>query len=253
MDNKPLANKVAIVTGAGRNIGRAIALMLADAGAKVGVNVRASRDEGQAVVDEIIARGGEAVLVAADVTNRTEVDAMVSAVADRFGRIDILVNNAAIRHETAFGEMSYTDWRGAQAVCVDGAFHCTQAALPLLRASGAGAVINIGGLTAQTGASKRAHVVTAKAALGGLTRALAHELAEFNITVNCVSPGMVDTERKQDSATARPDHHAKHKPLLGRRGHPDEIAASVLWLAGPGGRFTTGQTLHVNGGAYLGS
>jgi 3-oxoacyl-[acyl-carrier protein] reductase len=253
MDSMPLKGKVAIVTGAGRNIGRAIALMLADAGARVAVNVRASRDEGQAVVDEITARGGEALLVTADVTDRSKVDAMISAVVDRFGRIDVLVNNAAIRHETAFGDMTYADWRSAQAVCVDGAFHCTQAALPLLRASGAGAVINIGGLTAQTGAAKRAHVVTAKAALGGLTRALAHELAEFNITVNCVSPGMVDTERKQGSATAKPDHHAKHKPLLGRRGHPDEIAASVLWLAGPGGRFTTGQTLHVNGGAYLGS
>jgi 3-oxoacyl-[acyl-carrier protein] reductase len=125
--------------------------------------------------------------------------------------------------------------------------------LPLLRDSGAGAVIQIGGLTAQTGASNRAHVVTAKAALGGLTRALAHELAEFGITVNCVAPGMVDTVRKGASATAEPEHHAIHKPLLGRRGRPDEIASAVVWLAGPGGRFVTGQTLHVNGGAYLGS
>ncbi len=253
MDSKPLKGKVALVTGAGRNIGRAIALMLSDAGAKVAVNVRSSREEGEAVVAEINARGGEALLSMADVTDRAAVDAMVGAITKRFGRIDILVNNAAVRHEAHFGEMSFADWRSAQAVCLDGAFHCTQAALALLRESGSGAVINIGGLTAQTGAAKRVHVVTAKAALGGFTRALAHELAEFNITVNCVSPGMVDTERKQGSATAKPDHHAKHKPLLGRRGHPDEIAASVLWLAGPGGRFTTGQTIHINGGAYLGS
>lgn len=252
MDSAPLKGKVALVTGAGRNIGRAIALALADAGAMVAVNVRASRAEGQAVVDEITARGGAALLLLADVTQRAEVAAMVDAITQRCGRLDILVNNAAIRHEAAFADMSFADWRAAQAVCVDGAFHCTQAALSMLRDSGAGAVINIGGLTAQTGAARRAHVVTAKAALGGLTRALAHELAEFNITVNCVSPGMVDTERKQGSATAKPDHHAKHKPLLGRRGHPDEIAASVLWLAGPGGRFTTGQTIHINGGAYLG-
>jgi 3-oxoacyl-[acyl-carrier protein] reductase len=252
MDNTPLKGKVALVTGAGRNIGRAIALALADAGAKVVVNVRASRDEGQAVVDEIAARGGDAMLVTADVTQRAEVDAMIAAVSKRFGRLDIIVNNAAIRHDAAFADLPYADWRATQAVCVDGAFHCTQAALPSLRDSGAGAVINIGGMTAHTGASMRAHVVTAKAALGGLTRALAHELAEFGITVNCVSPGMVDTLRKHASATAQPKHHADHEPLLRRRGSVDEIASVVVWLAGPGGRFTTGQTLHINGGAYLG-
>jgi 3-oxoacyl-[acyl-carrier protein] reductase len=251
MNSTPLEGRVALVTGAGRNIGRAIALALADAGAKVAVNVRASRDEGQSVVDEIAARG-DALLVVADVTQRADVDTMIAAISKRFGRLDIVVNNAAIRRETAFADMPYADWRAAQAVCVDGAFHCTQAALPLLRDSGAGAVINIGGMTAQTGASMRAHVVTAKAALGGLTRALAHELAEFGITVNCVSPGMVDTLRLRASATIKPEHHADHKPLLGRRGRPDEIASAVVWLAGPGARFTTGQTLHINGGAYLG-
>jgi 3-oxoacyl-[acyl-carrier protein] reductase len=252
MNSTPLEAKVALVTGASRNIGRAIALALADAGAKVAVNVRASRDEGQAVVDEIAARGGDALLVTADVTQRADVDAMIEVIAKHFGRLDIVVNNAAVRHDAAFADLSYVDWRAAQAVCVDGAFHCTQAALPLLRHSGGGTVINIGGLTAYTGASKRAHVVTAKAALGGLTRALAHEFAEFGITVNCVSPGMVDTVRNASSATAKPEHHGSHRPLLGRRGHPDEIASAVVWLAGPGGRFTTGQTLHINGGAYLG-
>ncbi len=252
MDSAPLKGKVALVTGAGRNIGRAIALALADAGAKVAVNVRASRDEGQAVVDEIAASGGDALLAVADVTQRADVDAMIVAIAKRFGGLDIVVNNAAIRHEVAFADLPYADWRAAQAVCVDGAFHCTQAALPLLRVSGAGSVINIGGLTAHTGASKRAHVVTAKAALGGLTRALAHELAEFGITVNCVSPGMMDTVRKAASATPAPAHHADRQPLLGRRGRPGEIGSAVVWLAGPGGRFITGQTLHINGGAYLG-
>jgi 3-oxoacyl-[acyl-carrier protein] reductase len=251
MDIHPLEGRVALVTGAGRNIGRAIALALADAGAKVCVNVKTSRDEGQSVADEIGAAGGEAMMIAADVTERAEVDAMIADIAQRFGRLDILVNNAAIRHERAFAELSYADWRAAQAVCVDGAFHCTQAALPHLRASGSGAVINIGGLTAHTGAANRAHVVTAKAALGGLTRALAHELAEFGITVNCVSPGMMDTVRKASSAEAQPSHHAGRKTLLGRRGRPEEIGSAAVWLAGPGGRFTTGQTLHINGGAYL--
>jgi len=252
MDIKPLAGRVALVTGAGRNIGRAIAIALADAGAHVAVNVRASVDEGQSVVDEIAARGGEALLVAADVTQRSQVDAMIGAIAKRWGRLDIVVNNAAIRREVAFAELSFADWREAQAVCVDGAFHCIQAALPLLRASGKAAVINIGGMTAHTGAAKRAHVVTAKAAIAGLTRALAHELAEFGITVNCVAPGLVDTVRKPSSAGAVPAHHAVHQTVLGRRGRPDEIASVVVWLVGPGGRYVTGETVHVNGGAYTG-
>ena len=130
MDGTPLEGKVALVTGAGRNIGRAIALALADAGARVAVNVRASVDEGRDVVGQIVARGGSALLVAADVTQRPEVDAMIAAIAQRFGRLDIVVNNAAIRNEMPFAALTYADWRAAQAACVDGAFHCIQAALP---------------------------------------------------------------------------------------------------------------------------
>jgi 3-oxoacyl-[acyl-carrier protein] reductase len=177
---------------------------------------------------------------------------MMAAVAQRFGRLDILVNNAAVRREAPFAQLTSDEWRATLAVCVDGAFHCTQAALPLLEKSDAGAIVNIGGLTAHTGASMRAHVVTAKAAIGGLTRALAHELAPLGITVNCVSPGLVDTVRDGRSASPQPAHHGHRDALLGRRGRPDEIASAVVWLAGPGGRFTTGQTIHVNGGAYLG-
>jgi 3-oxoacyl-[acyl-carrier protein] reductase len=250
MVETPLAGKVALVTGAGRNIGRAIALALAAAGAAVGVNVRQSRDEGRAVVDEIAARGGSAMLAVADVTERANVDAMVAAIATRFGRLDIVVNNAAVRKEVAFADMSYEEWRAAQAVCVDGAFHCVQAALPWLRRSGAASVVNIGGMTAYTGAPMRAHVVTAKAALGGLTRALANELAPLGVTVNCVSPGLIDTVREPAGGT--PAHHAQSRTLLGRRGSVDEVASAVVWLAGPGARYITGQTLHVNGGAYLG-
>jgi 3-oxoacyl-[acyl-carrier protein] reductase len=250
VDNTPLKGRVALVTGSGRNIGRAIALAFADAGAKVAVNVRTSRDEGQAVVDEIARRGGDAVLVAADVTQRAEVDAMIAAIAKRYERLDILVNNAAVRFEVAFADLTYADWRQAQAVCVDGAFHCTQAALPLLGSSGAGTVINIGGMTAYTGASMRAHVVSAKAALGGLTRALAHERIGRNHRQLRLA-GMVDTVRKQQridqSCASR-----RSQDVAGRRSSVDEIASAVVWLAGPGARYVTGQTLHVNGGAYMG-
>lgn len=246
--NPPGTSRVALVTGAGRNIGRAIALALAQDGFAVAVNVRANVGEGRVVVDEITAAGGTALLCAADVTDRAAVDAMIANVRARFGRLDLLVNNAAVRDEAAFDTLDYVAWRRTLDVCLDGAFHCTQAALPLLKAAGAACVLNIGGLTAHTGASQRAHVVTAKAGLAGFTRALAHELAPAGITVNCIAPGMMDTRR----AGATPHHHQVHTPLVGRRGLPSEIGEAVRWLAGPGGRFVTGQVIHVNGGAYLG-
>ena len=250
MNKNFLNGQVALVTGAGRNIGRAIAHSLAGAGAHLVINVRTSIDEGQAVVDEIVAAGGHAMLSAADVTERTQVDAMMAKIHQKFGRLDILVNNAAIRDEAPFETLDYTAWRNALGVCLDGAFHCTQAALPLLKASKNASVINIGGLTAHTGASQRVHVVTAKAGLVGMTRALAHEYSPGGITVNCISPGMMDTQRK--SVTGTPHHHAKHSTLVGRRGLPNEIGEAVLWLTGPGGRFVTGQVIHLNGGTYLG-
>ena len=245
--------RVALVTGAGRNIGRAIALALARDGMAIAVNVRSSVSEGQAVVDELTAMGKPALLCVADVTDAQAVQAMVAQVAARFGRLDVLVNNAAIRKEATLADMSSADWRSTLAVVLDGAFHCSQAALPYLQKATEGAVVNIGGLTAHTGAENRVHVVTAKAGLVGLTRALAHDLASHHVTVNCVSPGMIDTVRHGSSVSAQPQHHKKHTPLLGRRGTAEEVADSVAWLAGSQARFVTGQVLHVNGGTYLGS
>jgi 3-oxoacyl-[acyl-carrier protein] reductase len=242
--------RVALVTGAGRNIGRAIALALAGDGVTVAVNVRSNAAEAQAVVDAIVQAGGRASACLADVTDRGSVDRMVAEVGRRHGRLDILVNNAALREEAAFEDTSYAAWQRALAVCLDGAFHCTQSALPLLRASGQGCVVNIGGLTAHTGASHRVAVVTAKAGLVGLTRALANELSSHGITVNCVAPGLIATQR--DPAAGAPRHHARNHTLVGRRGEPGEVAEAVRWLAGPGARFVTGQVLHLNGGAYLG-
>lgn len=247
-----LQQRVALVTGAGRNIGRATALALARDGMAVVVNVRSSQAEGQAVVDEIRALGQPAMLYLADVTDTVAVHRMVAEVQAQWGRLDVLVNNAAIRKEGPLATLSASDWHGTLAVVLDGAFFCAQAALPLLAASDSAAIINVGGLTAHTGAAQRVHVVTAKAGLVGLTRALAVELSPQGITVNCVSPGLIDSVRHAATTSATPAHHATRQTLLGRRGTVEEVADAIAWLASPQARFVTGQVTHVNGGAYLG-
>ena len=244
-----LSGRVAIVTGAGRNIGRAIALALADGGAAVVVNARSNVQEAKAVAGEIERAGGKASAAVADVADADAVASMVEQAAARFGRIDILVNNAAVRAEQAFETMTLADWRAVTAVILDGAFNCVKASLPHLKRSGAGVIVNIGGLSAHTGAARRPHVVTAKAGLVGFTRALAHELAADNIRVNTVTPGLMATPRP--AGQPEPQHHALVRSLVGRRGEPADIAAAVRFLCGPGAGFVTGQNIQVNGGTFL--
>ena len=249
-DSNELAGKVAIVTGAGRNIGRAIARQLAAAGASVVVNARSNQAEADAVVREIEAAGGNAMAVLADVGDAAAVEAMAQAALKRFGRIDILVNNAALRREKPIDQMSYADWREVMNATLDSSFHGVKACLPAMKKAGGGTIINIGGLSAHIGSKGRAHVMTAKAALVGFSRALAHDLAADRITANCVVPGAIDTTRPGSSPN--PAHHLTHGTITGERGKPDDVAAMVRFLCGPGGRYVTGQTIHVSGGAFLG-
>jgi 3-oxoacyl-[acyl-carrier protein] reductase len=246
-----LTGQVALVTGAARNIGRAIALQLAAAGATVVVNAKTSRAEIDGVAAEILTGGGQALSVLADVTDRAAVDAMITATLKNFGQLDILVNNAAIRGEAPIDSMTAEEWRRVMGVVLDGAFNCVQAALPALRKSAHGRIVNIGGMTGHTGAAQRVHVVTAKAGLSGFTRALAHELGAAGISVNCVVPGLIETVRGASSG-GTPHHRRVHKSLLAGAGQADDVAGMVVHLCGPGGRFITGQTIHVNGGAFLG-
>jgi 3-oxoacyl-[acyl-carrier protein] reductase len=236
-----LKGRAAIVTGAGRNIGRAIALALASAGASVVVTARTSREEIDAVAAET---GGLAVL--ADVRDEQAVKQMVARTLERFGRIDILVNNAAIRAVEPIEGISLARWREVTSIILDGAWNCSHACAEALKGA-SGTIVNIGGMSAHTGALGRPHVVAAKAGLVGLTRALAHDLAP-HVTVNCVVPGLIDTQRGASSGASA--HQGRRESPLGRRGTPEEIAAAVRFLASPGARYITGQTLHVNGGAY---
>jgi 3-oxoacyl-[acyl-carrier protein] reductase len=248
---KPLAGKVALVTGAVRRIGRAIALRLAQDGAAVIIHTRISEAEGHAVVAEVSGHGVGSLLCLADITDEVAVRAMVEQVRKRFGRLDIVVNNAAIRGQMPFLEMTLAQWRQITGVILDGAFIVTKACLPLMLQGGEGGrIINIGGATAYTGAVERAHVVTGKAGLGGFTRALAAEFADRGITVNCVVPGRIGGQRSKTAGAEPP--RGIHEPIVGRLGTPDDIAEMVrpLWL--PTGSYVTGQTIHVNGGLYMG-
>ena len=246
MANDDFTGKVAIVTGAGRRMGRAIALRLADEGADIVVNCKSALARAQGVAQEIEARGRRALPIAADVTDPAAVKRMIDATMARFGRIDILVNNVAIRHRRPLAEITLAEWHEVLQSTLDGSFLCAQAAAPHLQAS-AGAIVNIGGASAHYNGRGRAHVVTAKMGLIGLTRALALDLAP-SVVVNCLVPGRIDAP-----ADAQPDRsYPLERIPVGRPGTLDEVAEAVVMLCSPRLRFHTGQTVHLNGGMYFG-
>ena len=242
-----LDGKVALVTGSGRNIGRATVLKLAAEGAHVVVNARSNQAEADAVAQEARARGVKALSVIADVGKKDQVEAMVARALSEFGRIDILVNNAAVRPHTPFTELTAQDWEAVRGVVLDGALYCTRAVIESMVANRYGRILFFTGEGAFVGGSGRAHVSAAKMGLVGLARSLASEFAAQNIRVNVVSPGSIDTSR------ANPEWYQGRPPSatgipLGRQGTVDEIAATCLFLVTDDGGFVTGQTIHVNGG-----
>lgn len=245
-----LQGKTALVTGASRRIGRATALALAEAGADLVLNARAAREEVEGVAQEVRGLGRRALVHLADVTDEKAVAEMVEAARGEFGRIDILVNNAAIRRQAPFLEMSLAEWREIFAVILDGAFLCSREVLPLMIAGGGGTIINLGGVSAHLGPKQRAHVGAAKAGLVGLTKALAIEFAGSGVTVNCVAPGKIGGERSATSG-ASPGMGGGGEIPVGREGDAEEVAAMIRHLCLPVSRFITGQTIHVSGGLFL--
>lgn len=247
---KALQGKVALVTGGVRRIGRAIALALAEEGCAIAINARASREEAEAAAADVAKLGVKSGVFLADITDEAAVAKMVAEVVKTFGRIDILINNAAIRKDSPLEAMTYADWKSVLDVVLGGAFLCSRAVIPHMRAAGGGAIVNIGGMTAHTGAADRAHVVTAKAGIVGLTKSLAVEFAVDGITANCVAPGKIGGKRSATSGGGAKLPGGGH-PLVGREGTFEEVAAMVRTLCLPTGRFITGQTIHVSGGLYL--
>jgi 3-oxoacyl-[acyl-carrier protein] reductase len=247
VEQKELAGRTALVTGASRNIGRAIAVALATGGADVLVHAARDADGAGKTAELVRQAGGRAATVRADLTDEDGPSRVIQAALDAFGRLDILVSNAAVRPEADIKSLDFATWRQVMSLTLDAAFLLVKAALPALERSPAGSIVLIGGMSGHTGARERIHVVSAKAGLAGFGKALAHDLGPSGITVNTVSPGLIETRR----TGAEPAHHAGRGNPLGRRGTPEEVAAAVRMLAGPSARYITGQTLHVNGGALM--
>ena len=250
-----LNGRVALVTGAAKRTGRAVAFKLAEAGACVVVNALNSRADAQATVADIERRhgAGRAMAFIADVSDAAAVRAMVDAAVERFGSLDILVNNASIRHHAALEETTLEDWRRILAVTLDGSFLCSKAAAPHLVRSTAGTIVNIGGVVAHSGARGASAIMTAKAGLEGLTRALAYDLGP-NVTVNCVLPAsMHSPDDPPERATALRNFYMHERVPLARPGTVEEVATAIVALCGPTWRYMTGQMIHINGGVHFGS
>ena len=244
-----LKDKVAVVTGASQGIGRETALAIAEAGARVAAAAR-NEEKLASLVSEIAGKGGEAFAVKMDVADAEQVKAGFKQVLEKFGRLDILVNNAAITRDGLAMRMKLDDWDAVIRTNLTGAHLCIQQALPVMMKARAGRIINISSVVAEMGNAGQANYVAAKAGLIGLTKAIAMEIASRNITVNAVAPGFVETPMT-DVLPEKVKEDLKTRIPLGRMGSPRDVAAAIVFLASDEAAYITGHVLDVNGGMYL--
>ena len=254
-----LEGKVALVTGSGRNIGKAIAMAFADEGASVAVNGLQNRANVEEVAKLIEDRGGRAYPVLADVSDPEQVDRMMDEVSAALGPVGVLVHNAAVRPHKPLTEFTNEEWRLVMGVDLDAAFYLSRAALPQMVEAGAGSIIAISGMAAFGVRKDSAAVAAAKAGLIGLMRGIAFDYGKLGVRANVVAPGSIDTERFDQHAYAAgepavivPDDLSRRQNIpMGRLGIPEEVAAACVFLASDDGGYTTGHTLHVGGGLYM--
>ena len=245
-----LGNKVAIVTGGSRGIGRAVALQLAHNGAKVVVNYAGNEQAAKEVVELITTKGGHAIAVQADVANADSVDQMVKQAMDAFGRVDILVNNAGITRDTLLMRMKEDDWDAVLDTNLKGIFLCTKAVSRIMMKQKAGKIINMTSVVGIMGNAGQANYAAAKAGVIGFTKSMAKELASRNITVNAIAPGFISTDMTAVLSDQVKSGLVNSIPL-GKLGAPEEIAYAVVFLSSDYANYITGQTLNVDGGMVM--
>jgi acetoacetyl-CoA reductase/3-oxoacyl-[acyl-carrier protein] reductase len=244
-----LDDKTAIVTGASRGIGRAIALELAQEGARVALNYVSSDARAQQVADEIASFGGACMLAKADVADPHEARAMVKRVAERFGRLDILVNNAGITRDKSLRKMTDEDWLEVVQANLNAVFFCSSAAIPIMIEQNYGRIINVSSMNGQTGSFGQANYGASKGGIIAFTKTCAIELAKYNITVNAICPGFTMTDMLA-KVPANIQDQIKARIPLGRFGTPEDMAKAATFLV-EGGDYITGQQININGGAYM--
>lgn len=241
---------VALVTGASGGIGRAIAIALARDGYAIAVHCYRNEQKAQEVREDIIAMGGTAEVFVCDITDADAVDYMVNEICRTLGCVTVLVNNAGIAQQKLFTDLSVDEWQQMMAVHVDGAFYACRAVLPDMIRAHCGAIVNVSSMWGQTGGSCEVHYSTAKAALIGLTKALAKEVGPAGIRVNCVAPGVIRTEMLAELSRETLNDLEEETPLC-RLGTPEDVAAAVAFLVSDGAGFITGQVLAPNGGIVI--